>query len=730
MSFEAEAKKRASRRAALVKIRPRINITEQLIAEGAGHYCTTIDFPISLIEAHQGSNLTNKTEVTVDPELSNDLTYRHDEETGKLTLYLSNAPDSFTNMIVVHPLVLVATEAIRAPKTPDTSESERLWEPRLKSSPEVSQSFANQFEGIVTTDSLSVEISASDERYSSLLHGAASFANATIDIWFQVENEIRKVFTGLIDSYNLDQESIIFDCKTLLSRLNESAYMGDSLEETTHRAGSGIRQVDVGKPIPFFFGSSPFAVKDDAIAAVYRRDTPGSGNDDYIFKGHALDVSKLGEAIITDYNPIIGEFRNLGPYVLGRVPPGGLQAISFGTVVSAYYFDTDVDLGRYYKYDAGSTTDSDRRALLELKLTGHNLEVGDTFYFSSNSIYSGDNRPVVVTEVKRYGSDTFDTIRCICYRDLVQGTYNNTDLTNSISFSNSLVRAVVLHDTLSNFVTFVTEGIDYTVQASTSSSGNKLLSINFYSHSAFYTHRASNNPDTRFNPDRFRVLFRIKTATKSTHGEAAEHLLSQVGIHTISQSFTNADINFEASVALSIPALNESDYSPYRTYIEKLLQSTLSFLRTDPVTSETGYYLFEAPFSGDKIDKHIYYDLTHTTDYADMITELALVNDEYPSADVTLNIKAAEIEHGGRKSKTIHHCLTDTGDRKGNMVAARAAPREIYRFKVSSHLLAHVAGDNIILMLANDEEVPVKIISISKSIDEIEVEATPLRGLS
>jgi hypothetical protein len=273
-------------------------------------------------------------------------------------------------------------------------------------------------------------------------------------------------------------------------------------------------------------------------------------------------------------------------------------------------------------------------------------------------------------------------------------------------------------------------GKHYSATVTTTSGGNKYLEVTFNNNFESLVSSLS-----LLNPKEHIVHFIARPInTNFTHSIVIKTLLENAGLSVDATSISSAQTDLDVKATFQIPFYNETRYSNYTKYIQKICESTLGYIRVG-LDGEVEYKLFQTPSSSDSttdID-YIKDSLSVEVDYKDVITNLFTTNEYIPDDEnVTQRLVSnkARYLHGEVEYKELFHVLDDMSLRGQDIINLLSEPRSLYTFKVKTKHFNSLLGDDLNLndnlILSNSQ---LKILSINKSNEQVEIVASDLNNL-
>lgn len=712
MTIATEKKKRASDRFLLVRFEPARYIEPTSI--GGGVYQITFDYPVSRVQRN-GTDLTSVTSFSGNDQ------YIFTESTNTLQVKLASAPSETSNVICAF-YYLFYTSSIyrRHPQTPtDSTSTLRNWKARLKGNPSFFQSYNNIQNGILTIADSSINLINPFREFQQYLTDDDSFHNKKIDIWMcinSIEN-IQKVYTGTTKDVKIAGDEVRINIVDSLSKLKNTAYMGDSEGECIFSRESGsfssLHPASSGAVCPFIvsdlsrYTSLIFDFDDGEIEKI----TEGT-------KGYCTnyDTAKSGTT-----NREWGACRSYGNITT--------QVDVTGRITTVTQLDTVVPFSPiYYRFTCSGSDLS-------------NIYVGDTFRFTQSAhVYY-----MIITKVN--GSASFEA-RFHGWQASVDRVTPLTSLThNPCPAMNVMLRGLTIDADKGapGDMAYCLYGRDYTVSTTTTNGGNKFHTIIFEDNfeTNFSTYGNPDGPDSfSLDPDLVQMEYRVSVEANDPIGLALGRILVKAGMLTSGQLSTFADgiDNYiSATPCFHIPNIDETSYDSYLKYVQDILSATLCYLKVN----DSGYARaapLSAPTSTDKRNGMLMLEGSINVDieYQDIITTFIPYNPHMPRSASTLESSVTS-----NKSKYLHevvnldrfkHPLYSISDRIQDHINLKSNRKAIYRYEVATEDVDSELGDDILISnritLGESEEKSVKLVSIDKSTDRIGLEASDLLGIS
>lgn len=719
MSFVSEASKVNSERAILCKITPARYIGDDLASIGGGIYETSWSYDIERIERN-GQILT---EDSVAPTVNDHWFW----DGSNLQVKLAAAP-SASNVIVVFYNLYYSSNAnyTIAYKDPEaTSGEQTIWEPRLQNSPKVKQTVKNIITGTITSSISQLNIVNTDHVFEQYLTDNDSFFEKSVSIWSIINGteNIQKLFFGKITKISLSENTVSLTLYDIFSLLDQPALFGDTLAEcywTLENWPNMYPQHD-GRPIRMVLmeRTTNFA-SDRGDTGITWPATVQTTEDDY---------TQILEATCTDYTHNGGGTDNR-TWGICRFDSSGPRTLDWGTItaiVQKTLVGTTVDIGL--------KTSSD-----------FNIRQGDSVTVINGGIPCHGICLVDTNYTYDFGSGS-DTYQILCRLDCPSGI---PTFTTSDTFVESQAPSVAYFidkrfdpGSGNGIAGVALRGAHLNYTVSNTSSGNKYGYVTFFNNfetsttygvSSYFTNASNSWLDPAF----FRVFFIWGAAADLNHAEIVNKICSYVGIPVNSASIATAKAALSSNVAFTVPFKGENKIQSYRNYLENICSSTAGIVFGNS-NFELEYKLLSTPSSTDLIDSNSYTTVNASLSYQDIVTEVQyynrhIIDDQRitaastPSSTVSSDIP--KYLHGISNAIRREHVLDEITTRKQdifNIISNRTAT---YRFVTPTRDLTTELGDDIKLesdkILGGSGSSELKVISINKGVDSVEIEATDL----
>lgn len=720
LTFADVIQEQSSQRFFMVRLTPARNIGSMLTSVGGGVYQMSWSRPVARLERN-GMALTKVSSVSADDDWS------YDEALGVIQVKLASAPSDTSNIICLFfYLFMTSGLGLLANENPmDSATPIRLWEPRIQTPPVIKQSIRNALSGIFSIDDSSVTLANGDSYFGQFLADTDSFSEKDADIWAAVRTtnannpEFERIYRGKAKGLTIGSSGCSITLYDSFSRLSQPCYMGDDPAQCiVQQVSASWPSADpnaVGRVVPYFIGR---------FSRYQTRPLPP------LYGSLKLDTGAMPEAFCSSYDQAVGTTTNR-TWVLGRVSADGLRSWSMPGAPTGVFSNGQFSIFSFTTsaFDAVSA----------------DITIGDLVKISYPALTDYYGRIVRIDS--RVGiSPTFHS------EITVQTNATSTPAwitASSVSFTALTDPAIIISDGSNDYVAF--PGVDYTTTLTTTTGGNKLISISF--NSDFETNRTLwvDGGDSTWtpglgtlDPGQHHVFFRIRPSVTNygKHGDVLKQIMTLVGLMPLATTFTAADSTLPVNLAMQIPAFDESSYGAYLDYVQKILDSTLGILALD-TSDEVNYSLLSAPSSSDNTDANVLGGLAVTIDYQDIVSQIIAYNPHNssaaaisasPSPSETRSSLVAQYLHGIVNSMQFVHVLETITDRIDMILAARSNRKATYSFDVASKFLDAKIGDDTLLkhqfLLGSDLTRAAKIFSLDKSASRVSVQACDLLGVS
>lgn len=735
MTFADNVAKASSERYALVRLSPRRNISD-LVVEGVSNYWSySFDGNPFRVSFNNGT----ETEYTEDTTLSGLQTWYYDEDAKVLHVRTSeNNPASSSYLYMEYYLTYTNTQDRVMQLDPTGSGDEVMWEDRIKKTPRITQDISNIMDGVITVSSTPLTLENSDKILNEHFSLYDTYLNTDIILWFSVDSEVQRLFTGTIRTLDITSTTISLGMVDSLTKLDTPAYMGSTVDEATYKDPDyTVHGKDYGKPIPMVIGETITQLTD---SSVIRAESTGGT---FQFKCRSLDTSGMPQARCTSYNSVTATTNNR-TWGLCRTPLQFATTTSFGTIATGSW-----NVKTYGS--ASRTTTYQDTAVGEILVTtnsDHTCIPGDT----GVATLSGNSITFIVIEV------TTSTYRIACI-NMIGGAIpaGDTDDTSNLTMPASATSASIFIRHSDGTMTIPilgssgTTDVDCYLDYTTLTNGNHLVEIIFKNN---FEHRtngysgASVHPNASIlTPESAEIFFRFKASRTGSvslsHGELVDKVLDGEGFTVDASSISTANSELSNTICImTVPDSKATEHTTTRKVLSEILQSSMGYVRLDG-DDTIHYELFDVAGTATKIrsdDDVLSSTLVPRVSYYDMYKEI-IVNNRHHQADnetadgvineVVECLEATRV-HGATRVKKLNNVFTELStDNKARFRRLLGNPRVSYSYAVASVDLDLQVGESVELttsnLLGDVSSVTIVVTKIIKSLDSVKVSGLHLR---
>ena len=601
--------------------------------------------------------------------------YLFNDLTRELVIY----PTNILNILIVHHYIFLTTARFRVVnEDPENSSTPlRDWEPRLESAPTIVQSISNIIEGLLSISVSSISIINSDNYFNRYLTVNDSFALKEIKIW-QYINDISTIKMALQGTTGKELSS---------SGKNITISTTDILGEINREAFCGDNADEV------YCSSNTLP----------NLNPDNEGDPIRLFFGRATKYGTIKTSVTN-----LPQARALDPEEMTTAP-----CIDFTETISTSTNRTWL-LGRVISsYDFSDTPIVDNSDANFTRLTvSKEFFVGDTFIINQ----SATNYYARVFY--------FDRANSYAYINKIGAISTGAAILSNIAPS------IVID--VGGDIYYPLYGRDYTASSSVTSGGNQQIKIVFVNN-----FEAALTMST-LDPTANQVAYRLRP-NPLKHGDVIKYLLEKSGLSVNAASITSANSALNVNASFSIPYWDESDFDMYYSYIEKILASTLGFLRVNE-DFEIDYRLFGTPAAGEiRTDIDIIRNsFSSRIDYNDLVTQIIAYNPHYNDIETVYESSAtassarAKYLHGLENVNRFVHCLDNIAARINAHINLKSERRSTSNLSTVSVDMDTLLGDNLTIkseMLLGDSEKNGTIIDIQKTTGKTDITITDLYNL-
>lgn len=665
-NFETLKSKVSTKKFNLIRIEPARNISGDLVLlSGTTYTCTFAFTELSRIRVSAGSSQR----VFVTPNAGE---HTFDDDTKLITI---NLGVPLTNQVVVAFYFLFYTkdETQIAYENPQNSSTPyRTWQPRIAEESSFQFNIKEIINGYLSFGSSNLSLYNQDDDFQKYLTNNDSFANKVITIWLCLNtvDNVKLVYRGLVNRITVsDRVSIEFFDE--FSNLSKTFYSNNFYISSTFNSTKFPNVHPAKENLPMrraYAVITTYKVIDDGLAVGL----------------YTLSPSSLLEAICIDYNVAISNSTNRS---WGTLLNGGDHGVQ--TDIVSVVDNTDPN---YTLITHGNTK---------------YYRIGDTLQIGTESVrvYYADTILFQIKVTKNLSVLVLDTI------------------------TRSGISTIVITQDNNNY--YALYGRDYTV--SNTGNPNNVIKVIF-----------ANNFEANFpgmldlSPDQHLVRFRawIDTTATFSHGDVMGNLLGQAGLTVNTASLTNANLT-PLTTNFYIPYIDSSDFGTFSSYVEDLLQSTLGYLSLNN-DLEIEYHLFEtlAPTNELSSREILLRSFSTRIDYNDIKNSITPNNPHdiielgYTNPGTEDNV--ATYLHEAKSGKVYKHILSDISRMSDvfGIITNRTATYKLTT-KVNPDV---IIGDEFQVtrdrkLIGEDSYKNIKVISINKKSNEVELECSDLLGL-
>ena len=561
------------------------------------------------------------------------------------------------------------------------------WKGLVTEMPTVSQDLSDSIVGTYSLTSSSITL-INDGEFVNHLGPYDSFCKSVINIYLAIDGleNVKSIFVGSVSDIVVTDEEVTLNLKDFIQALDKTAIFGDTETE--------LFKNEI--PIPLVFGNaSRYAEKGNVYGKIINRFFTNHGYD--------LDHEILNTGICDPLSSTISVTTNR-EFICCRVK--GVADIS--TTLS----NKSTDIYGNVSYNA---TNVDK------------LTIGDTLNNVANDRFIRITRINTVTNLIHIKTGEFAA-------DPVNGTVFQT---------NSMPTVVISGGETALPVIYLAYGKHYTTKEVDTSGGNKLISIvlnnNFEADASF----ADFFGGTKIlDPGKHKVHYKVRPDNSDhKHGTVLKSLLTHAGLEVDEASFTYANNLLSTNIQFQIPYYDESEYNTFRFYVSEILVSTCSILRANDL-GKIEYKLLDATndLATTRADNDIaLQSFNLSIDYNDIIYGLTATNKHNFSVD---SYNKATDYHRNEQTRSLHdidtielfeHVLETVNTNTMLLIYFyRTNRRGIYKFNTLNIDLDTLIYDRLKIekdnLLENKSNTDVRIVGISKSVTDVEIEAIDIIG--
>ena len=618
---------------------------------------------------------TTYTEVSSLAALTTTSQWFYDSATG--TLYVTwpsastpNAADNSNGALVVsYYLYFTSGETRYAPSTPTGAGNIVEYEPRISDYSPAEQSFRNILAGVITVSDMSMTLVNRDGEIGK--HFTGNHSHGDLSLWLCIDSlaDGLRVYSGSVVSYSQSAGEIGLSVANALAALDQPCLMGDPINQAYLTNDGALVNInitslspgDIDAPVPYIAGRYSTAEYYPTLSWA------GPTITEYLF------LRGL-RAKCVEYSTTKSATKNR-MWRLGRIGSTGLRAQVLGTI------EASVHVSLY---------------TVAIRFSSHNLVAGEWI------LYNGTRYAKVVKTTPITLSGT--PYNCVVWD--ISGT--GVAATSVTPLSNPIVMA---HNTSLALYPFGynVPPTEYTVYSTPTDGGNTVIDIEFTSSGLSSPGETGGDyldPDSDYV---YYVLMPDETSPGIKHGAVAKRMVTKAGLTVAASTFTAADSTLPLNVVMDIPMVGETDFSPYRTYLEAITESTAAYLRVND-SNEVEYNLLTNAAAGDEHGDNVVIrdSMAVAVDTQDVQVELVGYNEHIPDyrplMDEAGDISNARVSsykgrwlYGKAVSLKFKHVLESITDRLQFILDLRKAARRTYTYDTDTEAIDKLPGDNVTL---------------------------------
>jgi len=554
------------------------------------------------------------------------------------------------------------------------------WRPVLQGSPTVSQDVSDIIEGKISVSNSNISVINTDRYFDSFFGKNDSFFNKELVIWFGLDDNYQRVFTGNIGKISFTDYNISFSVKDNLKKLLDSSYMGDTSSQvrTSVTDFPDMDRVYEGMPRPLHFARIP-----NVSAREYYQPSTNT------FQGwEANGTDNLHRAQVLEWLPA-------GPKLdLGRIDtlPPTTQAISVSAKAAYTY--------KSINFETITTTAAD-----VIK-----LYAGQCIEFT---YVSGVFAQTIIQRVD-YQANTFDLLAGASSVDITLPINIPPLSIFALSTNVGSISESRLFGRGRNYIR-AADQVNMCVTTDTAA-GNKQC----------VTYMEALSVQQGQTTGEFWYAWNY--ATTMTHADMIQKTVEETGYTINAASFATADSSLTAETNISIPH-PQKNYKKYTDVISDITKSTFGLIFIDE-NNELNYKLIESLTPTlFMTETDIIGTIRTDIDPQDIYTSY-VYSDGFPSnysnQSVSEDLKRVKILNGYENTleQTIYigQNFSSANARKTPVVSRS---RRKYRFSVSSKFFDIMIGDeiNITSRYIRGGSLDLLVTGYSKSIDSISITA-------
>ena len=555
---------------------------------------------------------------------------------GLLTVNSTEDLTNSSNFIIIDRAIYVTGTKARVSSgvagIPDAE-----WEPRITTYPTFSQSMRDITEGVFSLSSSELNILSTDSLYRDITRPAASLSKAPVRIWMclnSLENN-RLVFTGEVTNCRFKNSVITLGLSDSFKKLSEVATFGPRRHSFEYAGNPDRPYIDadnenIAVPITFGYGS-PFSVR------------PGWRHLDAYGTPIGPTWHVTGGLKAVKYSPETPGPTDTVSYSAGRIS-GSILRLNFGTISNCY----EHIISRKVPRDPSSGTYGDM------------IDIFDRIYYLQCSYLNcqiGDYIPQLngfVCQVGNYGFGSYNlAVASPGYgADLNANTPPSSGLIAVPSIPNNTIPAMsvwmdggdqvlVKHIYIllglnpdNRYTSHSTRYLPFTPSFSTyTHAGSTITNVTFTVNPTTAKLLSSDVGEGSANPLSNKVLrYCYRLASPENHALTLKFFLRSAGMDTNSASFTQAESDLSAQMALTLPLDKGQEHNTYLTACQAVTSSTFGLLGVNE-DNEVEYKVLNSLSIANGI-----------RDKSDILADSASASIEYQDIATKIKFQHAEID--------------------------------------------------------------------------------------
>lgn len=618
------------------------------------------------------------------------------------------------------------------------------WEPLIENYPTFSQSMRNITEGVFSLSNTDLTVICTNRWAQKFLGTNDSFSAAPVSVWVCIDEVTnnRKIFDGEVSNVSYSYGKLNLSVIDSFNRLKQSAIFG-SVNQAFNNRDNGrtpnLAEPDVNSAATLVIGKTSPLIMDRG----YRISSNFRNPNDTISGPLNVNFFHLKDGLRCI--PVTANYESADSvqFYVGRFVGTNIKRLTFGSVVRAH---TAYVEGNYEVYDPDFLIQAaDYHKITMVNFTNFNGEIGDYVpglgfcCCKTQFSHAGLTYNCAFGDVQYYlDSSSGNVGQPVSISAPSENVYPSMSIwcegTSDCSYQYGRVG--------SNWFLkpkYSGRYVPFSLQLGTpySFGGQQITDV-------FVTVLKSDIGDDY--PGKLTFKARFSPSTELTHGNLMKFIIKSAGMLTNDATFSQADSELPANVALCVPYYLSSGYPKYLEVAQLVASSTLGILRINQ-NREIEYELIKnvssaAIDSTKNILNMISGDTTTSLEYQDIVSNVTFKNenlveyDKSPNtgATATVYLPINEQLHRAKATKEINHVLTNIQGRKDAIAGYLSNPTVEYTLSTASEDLASSIGDVVEITnpcIADSGEVAVGvIIGLDQSGSKTSVKINEIRGVS